>query len=878
MNAMSCNSPSINTSLGRRIAAVVHLTVNFVVARAAAVLALSMAMLFPLCCGSPGAAQVVVQQGNPLAPVVLRLEPPVIVSGAETEVTFAGANLTGANAVLATPEFVLQRGTESPDTLESLAVISKGEVTAEAARLTIRVSAETPAGPYLIHVLADGGISNPRILWIAPRETSISAEQEPNDELAQASLLETPGIAWGALRRQEFDHFRFHISAEVLAAAEERPWCIEALAGRLGSPLRPVLTLHDASGRELASDQVPSAGIAPDMRLVVRFPGPGDYSVRLNDRTYLGDPNAVYALRIAPAEFAESMFPLGGRVGEAALLEFAGEGLTGPTSLDADLSPGRAPLGLTNSFPFSTLRLARQATSGETLLAPAFFAAGELPELTEQEPNDSASAAMPLPMAHVINGRMDAPHDVDLFRFTAVTGQRLRFELAAAALGSPLDGVLTVRNADDRIVANGDDRPDDSENPPIVRPAIASRTQDDPILEFAAPADGEYVLAVEDRYGFGGPRYAYRLTVDQPREQLALQVQPAPQPSGQGAGLQAYNEFFGQNGSAALSLDRGGRGMLVVQALRRGFNGAIELQVTGLPEGVTATPAVIPPGQNQGVILLSAGFDAPQGARFVEVTAKATIAGTERTLPALQPVYLSALASYEPVKRVLPFVAVGVSGQAAELAIQTDAKLTAAPGESAQLHVRVYRREGLAGAVTLQPIGTRDGIQLEPLTIAGDANEATLPVTLSADLPPGNRTLEFTATMAVEGRPLPIVATASTNLEVSPMVSMELLTPQLDIAVGQSSELKFRLTRRSGNSGRISFSISGLPGGLSVADADREIAADAAGEITIPVSAAADSTPSAIRRFVRLEPTLETSSGPVKLPTLRCAVRIVAGN
>ncbi len=131
---------------------------------------------------------------------------------------------------------------------------------------------------------------------------------------------------------------------------------------------------------------------------------------------------------------------------------------------------------------------------------------GTLPEVQEQEPNDTPASAQVLPSASVVvNGRLQKAGDVDAFAIRLHKGQTLVASLEANhTLGSPLDGVLQVLSADGFVLAQNNDE-----------------HGLDPQVVFTAPRDGSYVVRI---FAFpaepgtsiqfaGGETYIYRLTL-----------------------------------------------------------------------------------------------------------------------------------------------------------------------------------------------------------------------------------------------------------------------------------------------------------------------------------------------------------------------------
>lgn len=129
-------------------------------------------------------------------------------------------------------------------------------------------------------------------------------------------------------------------------------------------------------------------------------------------------------------------------------------------------------------------------------------------------------------------------------------------------------------------------------------------------LNFAAPADGEYLIRVTDTRGFSGEEYVYRLVVRRTEPDFSVALN--------GTGL-TVNAGSGQPFS--------------VHAERMdGFDGPITVSLDHLPKGFsTSTPLVIEAGHSDARGTLHAAADAPkpsaQDWAKVEVTASAQVDG-----------------------------------------------------------------------------------------------------------------------------------------------------------------------------------------------------------------------------------------------------------
>jgi hypothetical protein len=120
------------------------------------------------------------------------------------------------------------------------------------------------------------------------------------------------------------------------------------------------------------------------------------------------------------------------------------------------------------------------------------------PVTPEKEPNDGFKQAQQINLPVVIEGMIDRPRDVDVFRFSGKKGQKITAEVLAHRYGSTLDAMLTLYNAIGQQVAFNDD--------------LGPETRD-ARLQAVLPADGDYLLVLIDAYDTGGPAHAYRLVV-----------------------------------------------------------------------------------------------------------------------------------------------------------------------------------------------------------------------------------------------------------------------------------------------------------------------------------------------------------------------------
>ena len=462
---------------------------------------------------------------------------------------------------------------------------------------------------------------------------------------------------------------------------------------KIGSRLESLLVLSDSSGRVLA--EAGRHDNSPDATLHYRLPQDGKYTLTISDREGSGGKDAYYRLDAGALPYITSYFPLGVHAGETTAVAVEGVNLGGIRELKIDAPKGQKTVPITLkenvALPLNKARLV----------------VGDLPEIVEQEPNNSLAQAEDVSFPVTINGHIGGgakpgeASDEDYFRFHAAKGQRLTIDVEAARVGSPLDSVIEVLDAQGNAIPRatvrclnqttttlsdrdsrttgvrltsttglhvndylmiGDelnqldyisDQPDadvdlkginglrlafvgtspvvhavntpvyraqilppDAEFPPNGLPVfhLTWRNDDggpgydaDSRIDFVAPSDGQYILHLKDVRGMGGPDFAYRLSIRETVPDYQLTATP-------------------QNPN----IPKGGRIPLTVSVDRlQGYEGPVEIEVKGLPAGVTAGPAKISAGEDSTVVVLSASadasVDAPPGT--MEIMGHATING-----------------------------------------------------------------------------------------------------------------------------------------------------------------------------------------------------------------------------------------------------------
>jgi hypothetical protein len=225
--------------------------------------------------------------------------------------------------------------------------------------------------------------------------------------------------------------------------------------------------------------------------------------------------------------------------------------------------------------------------------APA-LPVSEGPELVEPagEAKPGAEARWEPPFA--VTGRLDKAGEEDRYRVTVKKGELLRLELQSAALGFPLDAWLKIENQDGKELQ----RADDSGGP-------------DPAMDWTAPEDGTFVVAVGNVLHRGGPDHYYRLSVAKALPAIRVTV-----------------------ASDALVLDRGKTNDLKCSVqLRNGANAKLSASLRGLPreltEGTNAAPVPVPEKGGDVVFKLSIPAEAKPWSGPFQIVVTEAGSGTE---------------------------------------------------------------------------------------------------------------------------------------------------------------------------------------------------------------------------------------------------------
>jgi hypothetical protein len=303
----------------------------------------------------------------------------------------------------------------------SVKLVQDGETAKNPNRAKADVTIPIETAPGVLRVSLKSPAGNTAELPFAITAFPEVVESGADDSLALAIQVPLPATIVGSLDRAgDTDYYGFE-------AAAGQQLAIEVLASALGSKLEPVLTLTDRRGHLLAE--------ATGTLLGHRFEQAGSYVLRVRDIDYRGSGEMFYRVNLGDMPLVTDVFPLGLARGTEVDVYVTGVNL-------GELSGARVKAA-DNAEPGSRVEVPVQLSAGTPLNSKSLVV-GEFPEVVEVGSNDDAAGANVVPTPSTLNGRIEKPGDVDVYRFVAKKGARLILDVNARRLGSPLDSLIEI--------------------------------------------------------------------------------------------------------------------------------------------------------------------------------------------------------------------------------------------------------------------------------------------------------------------------------------------------------------------------------------------------------------------------------------------------
>jgi hypothetical protein len=299
--------------------------------------------------------------------------------------------------------------------------------------------------------------------------------------------------------------------------------------------------------------------------------------LELGDNLYQGGGDYFYRLRIGDFPAAALPYPLAATRGGEFTCQFA----------DSTGSPIEPARGKATSDPSQATMFVPARRSDGNSQSFAEILLSDHKQATESEPNNVPKTASRVNLGEDLNGRLDAPDDVDDFVFHGLANEYVRFTSISRRLGSPADLALRLLKADGNALASAE-----------------SQAGQEATLGATLPAAGDYVLEVRDLSHRGGPRFVYHV------ETVA---EPAKTSKDQKKHGRLVRGFSLSASADSVVIPAGGTAAIPVTAVRSGFGGPIAVRALGLPAGVTSRPTWIGRGEEAVELTLQSTGNLPAG-------------------------------------------------------------------------------------------------------------------------------------------------------------------------------------------------------------------------------------------------------------------------
>jgi hypothetical protein len=795
------------------------------------------------------------------APRLMTVMPPGGKIGSTVEVTFTGTDLEEPEQLLFSHPGIKAEPIATPTPAPSpqpkpqpLNRRGRGMGPPVVSRFKVTLASNVPPGIHDVRFVNKWGVSNPRAFVAGDLNEVL--EKEPNNDVEQSQRVEINSTINGSMvNPTDVDYF-------VFAGKKGQRVVLSCLASSIDSRFHPGLEVYDRKGKQLASGRDYDNNDAVTDCIL---PDDGDYYVRQFHFTHTqGSAEHFYRLSISTAPWIDAVFPCAVEPGKTTSVTVYGRNLPG-SKLDASVSDGErileritvnitappspptplpsgergakptplAPLGRgvggEGLPPFSGLMTPKMAgndgfpfrihnNSGWS--NPVLIGLARSPLVLDNGKNDTPETAQEVPVPCEIAGHIEKLRDRDWYAFTAKKGDTYILDILSDRLGAPTYPYFMLRN-DKSDLKESDDNQD------MLSRKFFARSEDPQPFRFVVPADGKYRLMVSSRLAdaVAGPRHFYRVRITPPQPDFHLVAL-------------ATDEYR----PSATTVLAGGQEAFTLFALRQdGFAGEINVRVEGLPAGVTAARQRIGGNLRETSLVLSAAKDAAAWTGPIKIVGTATIDGKKvvrearpasivwpvppgQNMPTISRVDRSNLLAVRP-------------GAPYNLALNID-KPALVQGEKGTLKVKLTRiSPDFKTPLTVQtnPTELPPGLSInnnQPITLAANATEGTLPINVPPNLQPGtyNIVLRTQTQMPFNKDPMAkqkpntliVLPSAPALLTILPkaLASLSLSTTNATVKTGKEAEVLVRVSRQYGYDGEFKIQVVLPPGakGATIAD------------------------------------------------------------
>jgi len=495
-----------------------------------------------------------------VAPNLASITPTGGQRGTEIEVGFNGDRLQDAEEIICYEP--------------GLQIVKLSLITNKVVKAQVKLAPDCKLGEYHLRVRTTSGLSELRTFFAGP--FPVMAETEPNNQLTNAQRIALNTTVTGVVSSEDVDSFIVDVKKGQRLSAE-----VEGI--RLGRAVFDArLTVMETNGAMIADADDTWLGMQ-DPFVSALAPHDGTYLIQIRESTYGGSDNSHYRLHIGTFPRPAMAYPAGGRMGDELLVTYQSEATGVFTNKIKLPEVPRDKFGV-----FAEL-------DGLSSPTPNWIHVSSFSNVLERLPNNDRDRAtvteLDPPLA--LNGIISKKGEEDWFRFHALKGVALEFNVYARRLRSPLDPVLEVLDSKGQVVGSDDDG-----------------AGVDSVLKFTPPETTNYFVRLRDTLGQGRPDFVYRLEIVPVKAQLSLKIPEVSRNDTQS------RQF--------ISVPRGNRFATLVSAKRVNFGGELVFDIDALPKGLTLLAERMAANIDSMPLVFEAAPDAPIGSRLLDLTATGT--------------------------------------------------------------------------------------------------------------------------------------------------------------------------------------------------------------------------------------------------------------
>jgi hypothetical protein len=624
----------------------------------------------------------------------------------------------------------------------------------------LKLAADCPLGIHAVRVRTARGLSNLMTLHVGALPEM--AETEPNNELATAQSAPLGTVVNGTIAAEDVDYF-------AVEATEGQRISVEVEGVRLGRTFfDPAIAIYDEAGNELAACDDAEL-LHQDACAAILAPQTGKYIVAVRDSAGGGSAASGYRLHIGDFPRPTAVFPPGGRPGETLEVRWIGDVRGQRVEKIALPDDGRETF---DYFPADDQGVAP---------SPIPVRVSDLVDAVEVEPNNHRDQATPFTAPGACSGVIAAEGDMDAFAFEAKQGDVLDVRVYARALGSSLDPIIRVRDAAGKVLAGNDD----------------DRGAPDSYLRLKAPADGRYVLEIEDHLGRGGEAFVYRIEATRPAPAVDVAIEEQRRYEAQ-----------------IVEVPQGNRAAVMMSAARRDASGPLRIEVGDLPTGVTAEALPLMAEDGRTAVLFTAAEDAPPHAALCSIAAISETKDKPMLSRFRQQTWLVRGTNNRPVwNHFADRAAVAVIDPAPFRVVIAQPAAPLVRGGSKGLRVSIERDEGFDDAVAVKMLYNPPGVSSNAsIVIPKGKSEAVVPFTAGGSAALREWKLVALGQANVNGR-VSVASPYATLTVAEPLVAMTFATTSTE--QGASLDYPAAVEVQTPFEGMAKAELLGLPPGVT---------------------------------------------------------------